>query len=279
MSERSYHRAQWVPHEGLIRRPTAPWANALTTELNGSPMKDRSDDPSHHEQTLLPQSSWVHPMKDRSDDPSHHEWTLLPQSSMGPPWRIDPTTHRTMSERSYHRAQWVPHEGSIRRPIAPWANALTTELNGSLTKDRSDEPSHHERTLLPLSSWVHPMKDRSNDPSHHEQTLYSELHTLTRSSCRSNSHEQSTQWQLVSMKSGSPSCGMWPSLPWPSPLWCSSSSSQYSSVEGRKEIFSLTTLNTFYLRLYGIGHMVRTIQLLFPISSKGSFICIIPQTG
>ena len=25
-------------------------------------------------------------------------------SSMGPPWRIDPTTHRTMSERSYHGA-------------------------------------------------------------------------------------------------------------------------------------------------------------------------------
>ena len=25
-------------------------------------------------------------------------------SYMGPPWRIDPTTHRTMSERSYHGA-------------------------------------------------------------------------------------------------------------------------------------------------------------------------------
>ena len=25
-------------------------------------------------------------------------------SSMGPPWKIDPTTHRTMSERSYHGA-------------------------------------------------------------------------------------------------------------------------------------------------------------------------------
>ena len=25
-------------------------------------------------------------------------------SSMGPPWRIDPTTYRTMSERSYHGA-------------------------------------------------------------------------------------------------------------------------------------------------------------------------------
>ena len=25
-------------------------------------------------------SQWVHPMKDWSDDPSHHEWTLLPRS-------------------------------------------------------------------------------------------------------------------------------------------------------------------------------------------------------
>ena len=51
------------------------------------------------------------------------------------------------------------------------------------------------------------------------------------------------------------------------------------------------TLKTFYLRLYGIRHMVKDHSdserenllpphgLLFPISSKGSFICIIPQTG
>ena len=26
-------------------------------------------------------------------------------SSMGPPFRIDPTTHRTMSERSYHKTK------------------------------------------------------------------------------------------------------------------------------------------------------------------------------
>ena len=50
-------------------------------------------------------------------------------------------------------------------------------------------------------------------------------------------------------------------------------------------------LNTFYLRLYGVGHMVKDHTdsdrgnllplhgLLFPISSKGSFICTIPQTG
>ena len=51
------------------------------------------------------------------------------------------------------------------------------------------------------------------------------------------------------------------------------------------------TLNTFYLRLYGVTHMVKDHSdsergnllpphgLLFPVSSKGSFICIIPQTG
>ena len=47
--------------------------------------------------------------------------------------------------------------------------------------------------------------------------------------------------------------------------------------------------NTFYLRLYGVGHMVKDHSnsekgnplpphgLLFPFNSKGSFICTIPQ--
>ena len=50
-------------------------------------------------------------------------------------------------------------------------------------------------------------------------------------------------------------------------------------------------LNTFYLRLYGVKHMVKDhsnsergnplppLRLHFLISSKGSFLCIIPQTG
>ena len=50
-------------------------------------------------------------------------------------------------------------------------------------------------------------------------------------------------------------------------------------------------LNTFYLRLYGVRYMVKDHsdsekgnplpphRLLFPISSKGSFICTIPHTG
>ena len=47
-------------------------------------------------------------------------------------------------------------------------------------------------------------------------------------------------------------------------------------------------LNTFYLQLYSVRHMVKDhsdsergnqLPPLFPISSKGSLICIIPQTG
>ena len=49
------------------------------------------------------------------------------------------------------------------------------------------------------------------------------------------------------------------------------------------------TLNTFYLQLYGVRHMVKDHSdsergnpllphgLLFPINSKGSFICTIPD--
>ena len=60
--------------------------------------------------------------------------------------------------------------------------------------------------------------------------------------------------------------------------------------EGGNALFN-DTLNTFYLWLYGIGHMVKDHsdseretplpphRLLSPISSKGSCICIIPQTG
>ena len=60
-------------------------------------------------------------------------------------------------------------------------------------------------------------------------------------------------------------------------------------MEGRKEGYVLfnDALNTFYLRLYGVRHMVKDNSgnplpphgLLFPISNKSSFICIIPQTA
>ena len=75
--------------------------------------------------------------------------------------------------------------------------------------------------------------------------------------------------------------------------------------EGRKEMFYLglygrererdvlfnDALNTFYLRLYGVRHMVKDHsdsekgnplpphRLPLSINSKGSFICTMPQTG
>ena len=63
----------------------------------------------------------------------------------------------------------------------------------------------------------------------------------------------------------------------------------YKKKEGN--VLFNDALNTFYLRLYGVGHMVKDHSdsemgnplpphgLLFPINSKGSFICIITQTG
>ena len=64
------------------------------------------------------------------------------------------------------------------------------------------------------------------------------------------------------------------------------------SEEGRTEgnLLFNNALNTFLIRLYGVGHMVKynsdseTVNLLlhgllFLISSKGSFICTIQQTG
>ena len=63
--------------------------------------------------------------------------------------------------------------------------------------------------------------------------------------------------------------------------------------EKEREKFFLfnDALNTFYLLLYGVRHMVKDHsdsekgnplpphRLLLSINSKGSFICTIPQTG
>ena len=67
-------------------------------------------------------------------------------------------------------------------------------------------------------------------------------------------------------------------------------SSQEERESERNVLFN-DELNTFYLRLYGVRHMVMDHsdsekgnpllphRLLLSINSKGSFICTIPQTG
>ena len=68
----------------------------------------------------------------------------------------------------------------------------------------------------------------------------------------------------------------------------------FEIVKGRKNMFYLMMDSTHcYLWLCGVRHMIKVKdqsdskrgnplpphRLLFPISSKGSFTCIIPQTG
>ena len=69
------------------------------------------------------------------------------------------------------------HEGSIRWPIAPWVNSYHGATSRSLPTDRT---AHTTAFITPVvdhwleretAQWVHPMKDRSDDPSHHERTL------------------------------------------------------------------------------------------------------------
>ena len=65
---------------------------------------------------------------------------------------------------------------------------------------------------------------------------------------------------------------------------------KHEMKEGKKCLFN-DALNTFYLRLYGVRHVVKDHsdsekgnplpphRLLLSINSKVSFICTIPQTG
>ena len=67
--------------------------------------------------------------------------------------------------------------------------------------------------------------------------------------------------------------------------------SEYAVRVRERNVLFNDALNTFYLRLYGIRHMVKDHsdsekgnplpphRLLLSINSKGSFMCTIPQTG
>ena len=130
-----------------------------------------------------------------------------------------------------------------------------------------------------IAQWVHPMKDRSDDPSHYEWALLQpegkKIHDFS--------------WVVVAVQVL---------------MWCHqtcvrrtvASADNIAVISGRKRerernVLFNDALNTFYLRLYGVRHMVKDHsnsekgnllpphRLLLSINSKGSFICTIPQTG
>ena len=73
--------------------------------------------------------------------------------------------------------------------------------------------------------------------------------------------------------------------------WVSDNEKVKTDAMRERNVLFNDALNTFYLRLYGVRHMVKDHsdsekgnlllphRLLLSINSKGSFICTIPQTG
>ena len=144
------------------------WASviSLATVLR-STMKDRSDDPPHHEWTIDLQCGWVF----LPEGWLHRaEQGVVETAAVGlgdltghrPPWRIDPTTHRTMSEPftysvvgcSYLKADFTGLSRGWWK-LRLWASviSLATVLRSTM-KDRSDDPPHHERTIDLQCGWV-----------------------------------------------------------------------------------------------------------------------------
>ena len=81
-----------------------------------------------------------HMVKDHSDSERGHlmppHGQLFPINSMGCLFYMHHLTDRIAYTTAFvalagtrNSSMGPPHEGSIRRPIAPWANALTTELH------------------------------------------------------------------------------------------------------------------------------------------------------
>ena len=100
-----------------------------------------------------------------------------------------------------------------------------------------------------IAQWVHPMKDRSDDPSHHE------LHKTL------NDYTTLTSLHLVAAPARfSGWVKSFSSLSFPDQRKIESvDMNERVIMEGRKEgnILFNDALNTFYLQLYGVRHMVK----------------------
>ena len=79
-------------------------------------------------------------------------------SSMSPQWRIDPTTHHTMSERSYHRATFRSLiDLTARMTAVPYKSG---GLGNSSRKQRYWSAFSCTQTIVHLSLSLRPLKWR-----------------------------------------------------------------------------------------------------------------------
>ena len=139
-------------------------------------------------------------------------------------------------------------------------------LAGTSMKDRSDDPSHHERTLLPRSYISLPG--------------CMGVSTCTRPPISSESRLARARERPGGVGAHGVRAAIMRAVRTLVHIW----------IKERNVVFN-DALNTFYLRLYGVRHMVKDHsdsekgnpllphRLLLSINSKGSFICTIPHTG
>ena len=153
-----------------------------------------------------------------------------------------------------------------------------------------------------IAQWVHPMKDRSDDPSHHEWTLYlwATSHSGWNKKWLSGYVQHWSAWQRLAVLADHHEVA---SKPVQLQLVALERQARTAAIglvevhrlqlkrERERNVLFNDALNTFYLRLYGVRHMVKDHSdsekenplpphmLLLSINSKGSFICTIPQTG
>ena len=71
-----------------------------------------------------------------------------------------------------------PHEGSIRRPIAPWANALTTELDLAPQVNRTMRFKRMDVILGYITAWAWEAKRLSCTKFYAHKTHKSIFHTV-----------------------------------------------------------------------------------------------------
>ena len=136
-------------HEGSIRRPIAPWMTTLNTELHLTPKSWRESGRkemfylmTHSTHFILRLYGVRHMVKDhsvREETCCRHlgySFRLIARVLLyAPSHRQDSTYHglcytsRGVLAGTRNSSMGPPHEGLIRRPIAPWVNALSTRLH------------------------------------------------------------------------------------------------------------------------------------------------------
>ena len=235
-----------------------------------------------------------------------------------------------------------PHEGSIRRPIAPWANKVVEKTCSMFTigpassvHSLNNWDSPNRRTRMHAHATSATLRKKASI----ERSINANWRHFVRHSChclrnaRSHGTLQSRDCRRVDVTTWPPRwrLGGKSRLIYPRKTqavskqghlnertgpFCTRLCHQNNRVqteylrfvttcsiplkvkskERKKErkkrsVLFNDALNTFYLRLYGVRYMVKDHSdgergnpqpphgLLFPISSKGSFICIIQQTG